>query len=127
MLVRLYVNLGGQSFSYSLLSQGPGYNVYGANIPADMARQTETLTFDIEGPADSRLDNMQFLPTSVPEPSECALIGLGAVLFGFCRRCKQRGRNKRAVVELWQLPLRSVNFTRKAQNSSALLESKAPR
>ena len=83
----LQVTLGGQRLSYSLLSQGSGYSVYGVNIPAAMAGQTETLTFDIEGPAQSLLDNIQFSTMGVPEPSEWALIGVR------CRRKRARVMN----------------------------------
>lgn len=83
--VDLYVTLGGQTLSYSALSQGPDYTVYGANIPASMDGQMETLTFYINGPGGSLLDDIVFSP-SVPEPSECALLGFGAILFGLFRR-----------------------------------------
>jgi hypothetical protein len=83
--VDLYVTLGGQILSYSALSQGPDYTVYGANIPANMDGQKETLTFYINGPGGSLLDDIVF-STSVPEPSECALLGFGAILFGLFRR-----------------------------------------
>ena len=85
----LSVALGAQSLSFSALSEGPGYTVYGANIPAGMDGQTEALTFSLEfSSAGTLLDNIEFSPTSVPEPSACALIGVGAVLFGFCYRRK---------------------------------------
>jgi hypothetical protein len=81
----LSVKLGGQSLSYSAISEGPDYNVYGANIPTDMDGEMEALTFSIQpGPGDVLLDDIEFSP--IPEPSEYALIGLGAILFGFYRR-----------------------------------------
>ncbi|HXB59685.1 MAG TPA: PEP-CTERM sorting domain-containing protein [Candidatus Acidoferrales bacterium] len=72
--------LGGQSLSFSILSESPNYWVYGANIPADMDGQMETLAFSSGG--DVVLDNIEFSSMSVPEPSTCALIGLGALLLG---------------------------------------------
>lgn len=87
----LEVILGGQSLSYSALSEGPGYTIYEAGIPSDMDGQTEELTFKINGPGQTLLDNIEFLPTSVPEPAEGALIGVGAVLFGGFR-WRRRGK-----------------------------------
>jgi hypothetical protein len=79
------VTLGGQSLSYSVLSEGPDYtDVYGANIPANLDGLTEALTFSClgNGSGNVLLDDIDFSPMSVPEPSEYALIGLGAILFG---------------------------------------------
>jgi hypothetical protein len=73
------VTLGGQTLSYSALSEGPDYIEYGANIPADMDGQMEALTF---GGDKVLLDDIEFSTMSVPEPSEYVLIGLGALLFG---------------------------------------------
>jgi hypothetical protein len=88
--VNLFVNLGGQRLSYFSLSAGPGYTVYGANIPPSMDGKMETLTFDINGAGETLLDDIIFSPTSVPEPSECALLGFGAMLIGLCRRHDQQ-------------------------------------
>jgi hypothetical protein len=83
------VILGGQTLSLSALSEGPDYTAYGANIPASMAGQMEALTF--YGSEGDLLDDIEFSSMSVPEPSEYALIGLGAVIVGLYRRRKQRG------------------------------------
>jgi PEP-CTERM motif len=97
----LYVTLGGQNLSYSVLSEGTDYDVYGANIPADLDGDVETLTFGIQsGPGQTLLDNIDFSTMSVPEPSEWALIGLGAVLFGFWRARKWISK-KRNVPDLF--------------------------
>ena len=86
----LYVTLGGQSLSYSILSQGPSYSVYGANIPAGLDGQTsETLTFGMQGIGETLLDNIEFSTMSVPEPAEWALVGIGAIVVGARSRHKQ--------------------------------------
>jgi hypothetical protein len=76
------VTLGGQTLSYSTLSEGPDYNVYGANIPAGMEGQMETLTFLIQlgGSGGVLLDNIELSPTSVPEPGGWELIGIGGLM-----------------------------------------------
>jgi hypothetical protein len=82
----LLVTLGGQSLSYSALSEAPDYTVYGANIPADMDGQMEALTFLVQGlSAGTLLDDIEFSAMSIPEPSEYVLVGLGAMLFGLRR------------------------------------------
>lgn len=84
----LYVTLGGQTLSYTEISEDSGYNVYEASIPSNLDGQTETLTFGMQGVGETLLDNIDFSTMSVPEPSEWALIGFGAILFGFYRRRK---------------------------------------
>ncbi|HEV2319751.1 MAG TPA: PEP-CTERM sorting domain-containing protein [Verrucomicrobiae bacterium] len=85
------VFLGGQALSYSVLSEGPNYNVYGANIPGDLAGQTEALSFECQGVGSGlvRLDNIVFSPASVPEPLELALMGMGAIVHGLSSRRKR--------------------------------------
>ncbi len=86
----LYITLGGQSLSYLALFEGPDYTVYGANIPSDLDGQTETLIFGMQGVGQTLLGNIDFSTSPVPEPSGCALIGLGTILFGLCRRRRTR-------------------------------------
>jgi len=88
-LDNLYVTLGGQSLAYALLSEGPDYDVYGANIPAGLDGQTEALIFGMQGIGQTLLDDIAFSTSSVPEPSACALFGLGALLF-VLRRLRQQ-------------------------------------
>ena len=88
----LAVTLGGQALSYSALSVGTGYTVYGANIPTAMDGQTEALTFSM-GSSQTVLDNIAFSTMSIPEPPECAIIGLGAILF--VARCGRKYRQVR--------------------------------
>ena len=76
------VTLGGQNLSLSVISEDVDYYVYGANIPSDMDGQMEALDFScFFGSGGVLLNNIEFMPT--PEPSEYALIGLGAIVFGF--------------------------------------------
>jgi hypothetical protein len=85
------VSLGGQTLSYSTISEDPDYDVYGANIPAGMDGQTEVLAFLCQGVGSGGvvLDNIEFSTMSVPAPPECGLIGLGAILVGLNSRWKQ--------------------------------------
>ncbi len=90
-----YVSLGGVDLHYSLLSTGPKYDVYGANIPSYMDGQLETLNFNaVTG--SGILDNIQFSAMSVPEPSEGFLISFGAILFSLFSLFKKI-RGKRSV------------------------------
>jgi hypothetical protein len=92
--LNLEVTLGGQNLSYSALSKGLGYTVYGANIPGILDGQMEELSFI--GGSDIVLDNIQFSPMSIPEPGELCLIGVGAVLFGVWRKRKDVWPQKNA-------------------------------
>jgi hypothetical protein len=81
--------LGGQRIYYTEISAGNGYDTYGANLPAGMAGQVETLTFYEDGTA-TVLDDIVF--SSVPEPGEGALLGFGALVWGvyWCRSRTER-------------------------------------
>ena len=85
----LSVTLGGQDLHYSLLYEGTVYGIYGVNIPAGLDAQMETLTFSMPSFGSTLLDDIEFSSSGVPEPSTCALIGLGAVLF-VVRRLRQQ-------------------------------------
>ncbi len=92
----LSITLGGQTLSYSLLSEGTDYNVYGVNIPVPMDGQTEALTFaNQQLGAGVLLDNIEFSTMSVPEPAEGAMIGLGTILLGLRFRDRQVRRLNR--------------------------------
>lgn len=90
----LIVSLGGQNLSFSAISTGPNYTVYGADISA-FAGQTETLAFSAlqatSGFNNWNIDNIQFSPLPVPEPSTFGLIGLGGLIFGL-RRWRKSSR-----------------------------------
>ncbi|HEX3626092.1 MAG TPA: hypothetical protein VH280_11775 [Verrucomicrobiae bacterium] len=95
-VINLEVTLGGQYLLYSPLSDGPGYTLYGANIPAGMDGQLESLTFSSDPRGVAVLDNIEFSPMSIPEPGELCLIGVGAVLFGVLRSRKDAWPQKNA-------------------------------
>jgi hypothetical protein len=82
----LLVSLGGQNISFSAISTGPNYTTYGGNIPPGMAGQMELLEFAapaVGGNNYWELDDIQFSPTSVPEPGVLTLMALGSALCGF--------------------------------------------
>ena len=86
----LNINIGSQNVSYTALSSGPNYTLYGANISA-WAGKTEELTFTASGSSSGinpwELDDISFSPNTVtPEPSTLALTALGGFLFGLWRR-----------------------------------------
>ena len=84
------VTLGVDTLLCSAISEGPDYTVYGANIPSGLDGLSEALIFSCQGGGSGQvqLDDIEFLPTSIPEPSEWALIGMGAVaLLVRRRRC----------------------------------------
>jgi hypothetical protein len=78
------VSLGGQDLSYMAISNALDYTLYGAAIPSSFAGQTQTLTFG-GGP----LDNIQFSPEAIPEPSAASLILLGTGILFYVRRLKR--------------------------------------
>lgn len=79
------VSLGGQTLSYAAISNalnsyGNSYTIYGADISA-FAGQTETLTFSGYG----IVDNIQFSPEAVPEPSAISFFCLGSGVLLYLR------------------------------------------
>lgn len=92
------VSMDGQALSYSAIangvtSSGLNYTVYGADISL-FAGETETLAFST-GPGSGGggiLDNIQFSPTTVPEPSAIPLSCLGILILftaGLRRKLKR--------------------------------------
>lgn len=77
----LLVSLGGRNIPYSAVSTGPGYTMYGGNIPV-FAGRSENLTFTaLEGVNNyCELDDIQFSPSSVPEPSTLSLFSICVLL-----------------------------------------------
>lgn len=80
----LLVSLGGQNIPYFSLSTGPNYTLYGGNIPSAFAGQSEQLTFSaLQGGNNYwEIDDIQFSPSPVPEPTSLAVAAFGALLFG---------------------------------------------
>jgi len=91
--LNLWLYLGGQRIYYTEISAGNGYDTYGANIPAGMAGEVETLKFSDQGSA-TVLDGIVFSSSPIPEPGEGALIGFGAVLWGVYWRSSRTERRK---------------------------------
>jgi PEP-CTERM motif len=89
------VYLGGQDLSYVAMTTTANYTVYGADISA-FANQTETLTFSALTPFaatgldDWTIDDIQFSPSIVPEPSSSLLLLLGSGVFIYARRAFHR-------------------------------------
>ena len=83
--------LGGQRIYYTEISAGNGYDTYGANLPAGMAGQVETLTFSVQD-SGTVLDGIVF--SSVPEPGEGALLAFGALVWGVYWRRSRTERRK---------------------------------
>ena len=84
----LLVSLGGQNISFSPISTGSNYTLYGGNIPSILAGQIEQLTFST--PTDGgnnywEIDDIQFSSSSVPEPNIFGLLALGGLFFGWTR------------------------------------------
>lgn len=84
----LQVSLGGQSISFSAISIEPNYTLYGGNVPSPLAGQIEQLTFS--APTDGgnnywEIDDIQFSPSAVPEPSVLGLSALGGLFFAWRR------------------------------------------
>ncbi len=75
----LQVSLGGASLSYVALSTQPKDTVYGADISA-FAGDTAELIF-MAATRGAEIDDIEFSPQIVPEPSVLALAGAAASLF----------------------------------------------
>ena len=80
----LQLTFNGQNISFSAIGNGANFTIYGADI-ATYAGQTGQLLFTSPVNSNALLDDIQFSPSSVPEPSELALGALGALLLGFRR------------------------------------------
>jgi len=91
------VLLNGTPISLLRVSESGGVITMAGDI-STFAAATTMLTFLCSAtpgapfPADENtfyLDDIQFSPLPVPEPSAFPLLGLGAVVFGLCRKRKR--------------------------------------
>lgn len=90
ILIGVDVSFGGMSLPLSLISMEAGRAQWGADLTA-FAGQTGELRFTALGTPDLpfgtfSLDDIQFSPLPVPEPSTWALLALGAALILITRR-----------------------------------------
>ena len=76
------VSFNGQTLPLTVIGSTPNYNIYAANISV-FAGQFGQLLFTTVPAGNDTIDNIQFLSTPVPEPSELALVALGISLLGF--------------------------------------------
>ena len=82
----LQLSFNGQMLTPFALSNAATYTFWGADISA-YAGQSGELRFTVPLGSESILDDIQFSPTSVPEPSTAVLFGLGVlILFGAMKR-----------------------------------------
>ncbi|HLX94786.1 MAG TPA: PEP-CTERM sorting domain-containing protein [Verrucomicrobiae bacterium] len=83
----LLVSLGGQNITFSGISTGPNYTLYGGNIPSGLTGQMEQLTFAAASGDNNywEIDDIQFSTLSVPEPSAFGLLALSGLFFGLRR------------------------------------------
>ena len=80
----LEATFNGQPLNFQVIGSTANYNIYSADI-SSFAGQTGPLLFTQTLYGNSKLDNIQFSSSSVPEPSELALTALGALLLGLSR------------------------------------------
>lgn len=80
----MQITFSGQSMDFVETGSAAGYNIYAADI-APYAGQTGELLFTVPPYVNgATLDNIQFSPTAVPEPSTWGLTALGGALLA-CR------------------------------------------
>ncbi|MGH7991659.1 MAG: hypothetical protein ACREDS_15905, partial [Limisphaerales bacterium] len=67
----LLVSLGGRNIIFSAISTEPNYTSHSGNIPAGLAGQSEQLIFSAVAGNNNywEIDDIQFSPSSVSEPS----------------------------------------------------------
>ena len=82
------VSLNGQSVSYIPMSSAPNYTMYGADV-SPFAGQTVTLSF---GLGVGLLDDIEFSPFAIPEPSDAALFALSTLALAAGLMRGRRGR-----------------------------------
>lgn len=79
------VSFAGHPLPLSAIGSGPNYTIWGADVSA-YAGQTGELLFTAPwGGFSGLIDNIEFSSSPIPEPSEPALLALGALSLGFWR------------------------------------------
>lgn len=88
-LASLGVSLGGQSLSFTAISSGADYTLYGADISA-FSGQTARLAFLSPSLSSYIIDDILFSPQAIPEPSSLFLCLTGGLIAAsrFIRRRK---------------------------------------
>jgi len=94
------VTVGGTTIDMVPLHTFVHYTLWGGNVPASLAGETETLTITEPPPTGTppsgvELDDISFSPnpiTVTPEPSPLVLTAIGGILFGIYRRFAEKGK-----------------------------------
>ena len=84
----LQLSLGGQTIPFFALSTGANYTLYGGSIPSNFSGQSEQLVLSASEQGGNNfweIDDIQFSPLAVPEPSVLGLLALGGLFFGLIR------------------------------------------
>jgi hypothetical protein len=73
-------------------SAGPNYTTFGGNLPSGLAGYLEELMFSAPQGGNNywEIDDIQFSPVVIPEPSTAALLVLGLLAFSGSLRLVQR-------------------------------------
>jgi hypothetical protein len=81
----LLVSLGGQMIPFVAVSTASNYTLYGGSVPAGLVGHREQLAFTVPNGVNNawEIDDIQFSPQAIPEPSVFGLSALGAVLLGW--------------------------------------------
>jgi hypothetical protein len=83
----LQITFAGQSLAFGEIGSTANYNIYGANI-SQFAGDTGQLLFSLPAyDGSAALDNIQFSPSSVPEPNSLGLFALGGLFLAW--RCRK--------------------------------------
>jgi PEP-CTERM motif len=85
----LSVTIGGQTISMTPLQNTSTYTLYGGDISAFAGLMEELKISALPGTFGFTLDDIQFSPSVVPEPSVFGLLALGGLFFGSCRRIRR--------------------------------------
>lgn len=84
----LEISLGGQSLSLVTMSTGANYTLYGADI-SSFSGQTATLELLAGTLTEHLIDDIEFSPQPIPEPTSLTLVGLSGALLLTRRRLNE--------------------------------------